>query len=575
MANGSILFGGQSEYLVVSGGYEWKIPPGVAYGVEWWQLQSVGVETAPRVVSVGGSPTPSFAVDVINGTLKVWESGSVILSASMTSSWEGTWNHYAVYRKSDYLHIFENGYLRARTADMVDIWDYTSPLYIGVDPNNQANSSFAGYLTNFHIFKDAVTEYSGDATVIGTRYFIPTVPTLAGQYSTQLLLDVETSAGFLANTAANGTTSSINNPGPAGFSASYSTNYPLVPIITSATSSLAANGAFFTYQTVALNSPTRYSIRNPGVWPHAEIPPSWVSINSASGLISGTPIGATGTYSMLVEAQNNLGTGVLFYEIILTGSLPPPTITSSLTSSATLGTSYTYRIGATQNPTYYNATGLPTGLSVNSSNGIISGTPSGTIGIYSASLYAANIFGTGSAVLGLTLNPAPTATPTPTPAPTVTPTPTATPTPTPTVTPTPAPTATPTPTPTPILLQLAIKPLLYRSEIFPMGLGISVSDVLGRTVPYGNYCGTEAVEPYAVNYSPGQVVTFVASQHQYSFDYYEIWSPNTVYESSNWRITQRGFTASFDPRTKIIINNTTHLTGSGGEAKYGIKARYR
>src|SRR5207253_5678203 len=91
---------------------------------------------------------------------------------------------------------------------------------------------------------------------------------------------------------------------------------------------------------------------------------------------------------------------------------------------------------------------LPAGLTVNTSTGLISGTPT-TAGTYSITLSATNGNGTGTATLTLTIsNPSPTPTPTATFTPTPTATATFTPTPTATATFTPTPTATPTPTPT-------------------------------------------------------------------------------------------------------------------------------
>ena len=53
----------------------------------------------------------------------------------------------------------------------------------------------------------------------------------------------------------------------------------------------------------------------------------------------------------------------------------PPAITSPLTASGTVGVAFSYQITASNNPTSFNATGLPAGLSVNTTTGLISGTP--------------------------------------------------------------------------------------------------------------------------------------------------------------------------------------------------------
>jgi len=88
----------------------------------------------------------------------------------------------------------------------------------------------------------------------------------------------------------------------------------------------------------------------------------------------------------------------------------PPSITSPLASSATVGVAYSYQIAATNNPTGFNAATLPAGLSVNTNTGLISGTPT-VSGSYNVQLSATNPVGTGSAVLALTVGAADTTAP--------------------------------------------------------------------------------------------------------------------------------------------------------------------
>jgi Bacterial Ig-like domain (group 3)/MBG domain (YGX type)/Putative Ig domain len=80
----------------------------------------------------------------------------------------------------------------------------------------------------------------------------------------------------------------------------------------------------------------------------------------------------------------------------------PPVITSSTTASAITGQAFSYQTLATNSPSSYSASGLPSGLNINSSTGLISGaiTSTGTFGI---SLSATNGDGTGSATLSLTV----------------------------------------------------------------------------------------------------------------------------------------------------------------------------
>src|SRR5437763_904871 len=173
------------------------------------------------------------------------------------------------------------------------------------------------------------------------------------------------------------------------------------PVITSPLTATGQVGVAFSYQITATNSPTSYG---------ATGLPSGLTVNTSTGLISGTP--AVGTdaaspYSVTISATNAGGTGSA--TLTLTIKPAPPVITSALTATGQVGVAFSYTITATNSPTSYNATGLPTGLSVNASTGVTTGTPAtGTDAgsPYSVTISATNAGGTGSATLTLTINPA-------------------------------------------------------------------------------------------------------------------------------------------------------------------------
>jgi chitodextrinase len=83
-------------------------------------------------------------------------------------------------------------------------------------------------------------------------------------------------------------------------------------------------------------------------------------------------------------------------------ALATPLITSPLQQSFTIGVAASYPITARNSPVSYNAAGLPPGFSVNTSTGVISGTPA-TLGVYNVTLSATNGYGTTSATLVLTV----------------------------------------------------------------------------------------------------------------------------------------------------------------------------
>ena len=82
-----------------------------------------------------------------------------------------------------------------------------------------------------------------------------------------------------------------------------------------------------------------------------------------------------------------------------------PVITSPATATAKAETAFQYQITATNSPTSYGATGLPSGLSVNSEAGSISGTVA-KAGTSTVTLSATNPAGTANALLALTVSSA-------------------------------------------------------------------------------------------------------------------------------------------------------------------------
>jgi hypothetical protein len=85
------------------------------------------------------------------------------------------------------------------------------------------------------------------------------------------------------------------------------------------------------------------------------------------------------------------------------GSVVAPVITSPTTANGTVGQSFNYQITANNSPTTFNATGLPAGLTVNTSTGLISGTPS-SAGTSTVTISATNSAGTGTGTVTVTIS---------------------------------------------------------------------------------------------------------------------------------------------------------------------------
>jgi hypothetical protein len=87
---------------------------------------------------------------------------------------------------------------------------------------------------------------------------------------------------------------------------------------------------------------------------------------------------------------------------ILPPAQGPPVITSSLSASGSLVRSFQYQITATNSPSSYSTTALPSGLTFNESTGLISGTPK-VVGTTTVTIGATNSSGTGTAKLVITI----------------------------------------------------------------------------------------------------------------------------------------------------------------------------
>ncbi|HUR56961.1 MAG TPA: putative Ig domain-containing protein, partial [Opitutaceae bacterium] len=140
---------------------------------------------------------------------------------------------------------------------------------------------------------------------------------------------------------------------------------------------------------------------------------------STAGVISGTP-SAAGSTNINVTATNANGSNSAVVTIAIAAPPPPsaPVIVSGGTASANAGSAFSYSIAASNSPTSYGATNLPSGLSINTASGTISGTAPAA-GTYSIGLSATNGAGTGTKTLTLTVSTASTPPPPPPPPPVV------------------------------------------------------------------------------------------------------------------------------------------------------------
>ena len=392
-------------------------PVGVCSG----SLAHAGGGTTTQDISLSGVVYASGGTDV---TLAKWtfESATISSTGSMSASFspeDGTQTSSAsavgVHSSAStvYSSPSGNGSAKSFSANNWTVGDYYQfklntlgygSLKVGVDCNSSGTgpaeftlaystdgTTFTDF-TNYNVPRTNSVNITWSNSVVNTNstlsFNLSSIPSLSNQSNVVVRLKQRSTVSLANGVVASTGTSRVDN---VTFLASLLGGGPPVVTSTNATSGNAYEA--FTFQVVASNSPAFYE---------ATGLPSGLTINSIDGLISGIPT-VPGIYSVTLTAGNSAGNGTANLSLTIAQNPGAPTITSPLVVAGILGAPFSYQITGTHTPASYSASNLPTGLSIDTSSGLISGTPSAS-GTKSVQITASNSLGTVTKILEITIS---------------------------------------------------------------------------------------------------------------------------------------------------------------------------
>jgi alpha-tubulin suppressor-like RCC1 family protein len=144
---------------------------------------------------------------------------------------------------------------------------------------------------------------------------------------------------------------------------------PVPPTISTTSLPNADQGVAYTTTLTATGNPT-------GTWTAAPLP-TGLSVDAATGAITGTPTASGDTSVTIGFTQTNTGLSATPVQLTLHVNAPPPPVilTTSLPNGAAL-TAYSAQLYVAGNVAgAWTQTGLPSGMNINATSGLISGTP--------------------------------------------------------------------------------------------------------------------------------------------------------------------------------------------------------
>jgi len=129
------------------------------------------------------------------------------------------------------------------------------------------------------------------------------------------------------------------------------------------------------------------------------------SVNGSTWQITGVPPTTSTSFLVLaigVSPASRYSSSGLIEKSEAVDILAIPVVNSASQASGSSGTPFSFTVTATQLPTSFSASGLPPGLSINQTSGVISGTPTGA-GTYNVTVTASNSSGSSSSNLTISI----------------------------------------------------------------------------------------------------------------------------------------------------------------------------
>src|SRR6266496_3891738 len=253
------------------------------------------------------------------------------------------------------------------TSNAVTFTITAAPTISSIDPAcvTPGGPQFTLTVTGTNFVSTSTVNWNG--TALATTYVS----------STQLTAAVPASLIATAGTAS----ITVANPCAGATSTAVTLSIANTPVITSPLTATGQIGVAFSYTITATNT-------NNGTSYTAAPLPAGLSLGNGGNrnVISGTPTTA-GTTNVTITVSNGTGCNSATATLVITICPQDPVITSPLTATATVGSPFTYQITADNSPISYDATDLPGGLTVDTTTGLISGTPTG-VGVFPVTIFA-------------------------------------------------------------------------------------------------------------------------------------------------------------------------------------------